>query len=215
MAYGTAGEAPKSRVRPREAQRRGVSPNVKKLRGFWFVGSGAASPGVPGASSPSPDDHDHRGRASEAVDNPQRNEKSAGPAASGPNNAPLVAAGDRGKRQRPSLASPRSRLRVPCSRPPEPRTVSPEQKPILDTRQQRAPTQSAREKTSKRLKALERVSGIEPPSSAWKAVALPLSYTRGTRRSFRRFRPSPLPILKPAFARAMRVNTSGEHVAVG
>jgi hypothetical protein len=25
---------------------------------------------------------------------------------------------------------------------------------------------------------LERVSGIEPPSSAWKAVALPLSYTR-------------------------------------
>lgn len=29
-------------------------------------------------------------------------------------------------------------------------------------------------------KDLERVSGIEPPSSAWKAVALPLSYTRGT-----------------------------------
>ena len=28
------------------------------------------------------------------------------------------------------------------------------------------------------LKRLERVSGIEPPSSAWKAVALPLSYTR-------------------------------------
>jgi hypothetical protein len=28
------------------------------------------------------------------------------------------------------------------------------------------------------LISLERVSGIEPPSSAWKAVALPLSYTR-------------------------------------
>ena len=27
---------------------------------------------------------------------------------------------------------------------------------------------------------LERVKGIEPSSSAWKAVALPLSYTRGT-----------------------------------
>ena len=28
---------------------------------------------------------------------------------------------------------------------------------------------------------LERVRGIEPPSSAWKAVALPLSYTRPSR----------------------------------
>jgi hypothetical protein len=27
---------------------------------------------------------------------------------------------------------------------------------------------------------LERVKGIEPSSSAWKAVALPLSYTRAT-----------------------------------
>jgi hypothetical protein len=27
---------------------------------------------------------------------------------------------------------------------------------------------------------LERVEGIEPSSSAWKAVALPLSYTRKT-----------------------------------
>ena len=30
----------------------------------------------------------------------------------------------------------------------------------------------------KYLKTLERVKGIEPSSSAWKAVALPLSYTR-------------------------------------
>jgi hypothetical protein len=30
----------------------------------------------------------------------------------------------------------------------------------------------------KPLKLLERVKGIEPSSSAWKAVALPLSYTR-------------------------------------
>ena len=32
----------------------------------------------------------------------------------------------------------------------------------------------------KSLILLERVKGIEPSSSAWKAVALPLSYTRGT-----------------------------------
>jgi hypothetical protein len=30
---------------------------------------------------------------------------------------------------------------------------------------------------------LERVKGIEPSSSAWKAVALPLSYTRAMRQS--------------------------------
>jgi hypothetical protein len=32
------------------------------------------------------------------------------------------------------------------------------------------------------LKRLERVKGIEPSYSAWKAAALPLSYTRETRR---------------------------------
>src|SRR3979409_61543 len=31
------------------------------------------------------------------------------------------------------------------------------------------------------LRELERVKGIEPSSSAWKAVALPLSYTRVTK----------------------------------
>jgi hypothetical protein len=36
----------------------------------------------------------------------------------------------------------------------------------------------------KSLKKLERVKGIEPSSSAWKAVALPLSYTRRTRSTF-------------------------------
>jgi hypothetical protein len=39
------------------------------------------------------------------------------------------------------------------------------------------------------LKILERVKGIEPSSSAWKAVALPLSYTRISPAS-RRTRPS-------------------------
>src|SRR4051812_184621 len=34
---------------------------------------------------------------------------------------------------------------------------------------------------SKSLKTLERVKGIEPSYSAWKAAALPLSYTRGWR----------------------------------
>jgi hypothetical protein len=32
---------------------------------------------------------------------------------------------------------------------------------------------------------LERVKGIEPSSSAWKAVALPLSYTRAEARRAR------------------------------
>src|SRR5262249_39207524 len=36
----------------------------------------------------------------------------------------------------------------------------------------------ARAMIAKRLRKLERVKGIEPSSSAWKAVALPLSYTR-------------------------------------
>ena len=33
-------------------------------------------------------------------------------------------------------------------------------------------------KSEKSLKTLERVKGIEPSYSAWKAAALPLSYTR-------------------------------------
>ena len=33
-------------------------------------------------------------------------------------------------------------------------------------------------KSNKCLKTLERVKGIEPSYSAWKAAALPLSYTR-------------------------------------
>src|SRR5262247_2507038 len=41
------------------------------------------------------------------------------------------------------------------------------------------------------LERLERVKGIEPSSSAWKAVALPLSYTRVARPQ-ERSRPLPL-----------------------
>src|SRR6185437_9884145 len=41
----------------------------------------------------------------------------------------------------------------------------------------------ARRKSPKPLKRLERVNGIEPSSSAWKAVALPLSYTRRCRQT--------------------------------
>jgi hypothetical protein len=37
---------------------------------------------------------------------------------------------------------------------------------------------NGKKETSKCLKALERVEGIEPSYSAWKAAALPLSYTR-------------------------------------
>jgi hypothetical protein len=39
---------------------------------------------------------------------------------------------------------------------------------------------------------MARVKGIEPSSSAWKAVALPLSYTRGAQAK-----------KKPAIARAL------------
>lgn len=37
------------------------------------------------------------------------------------------------------------------------------------------------DKFNKYLKTLERVKGIEPSYSAWKAAALPLSYTREAR----------------------------------
>jgi hypothetical protein len=44
--------------------------------------------------------------------------------------------------------------------------------------------------SSNPLKKLERVKGIEPSSSAWKAVALPLSYTRIGRIAFALWAPS-------------------------
>jgi hypothetical protein len=47
-----------------------------------------------------------------------------------------------------------------------------------DAKQQPGVTQNAGLPRPKPLKTLERVKGIEPSSSAWKAVALPLSYTR-------------------------------------
>jgi hypothetical protein len=50
------------------------------------------------------------------------------------------------------------------------------------------------------LKGLERVKGIEPSYSAWKAAALPLSYTRAgadlTRRAGRLNPPRAAPILR-------------------
>ena len=47
----------------------------------------------------------------------------------------------------------------------------------------------------KLLKLLERVKGIEPSSSAWKAVALPLSYTRATRRNIPKNQPTSVAFL--------------------
>src|SRR6202000_1757316 len=41
-----------------------------------------------------------------------------------------------------------------------------------------------RNQSNKSLKTLERVKGIEPSYSAWKAAALPLSYTRETRITY-------------------------------
>jgi hypothetical protein len=56
-----------------------------------------------------------------------------------------------------------------------------EQCAVLDYRQSPFAA-TARHKSPKPLKRLERVNGIEPSSSAWKAVALPLSYTRMCRQ---------------------------------
>src|SRR6266436_250969 len=50
--------------------------------------------------------------------------------------------------------------------------------------------QNGRPPSPKPLKTLERVKGIEPSSSAWKAVALPLSYTRIGRIPFALWRAS-------------------------
>ena len=41
-----------------------------------------------------------------------------------------------------------------------------------------------------RLERMERVKGIEPSSSAWKAVALPLSYTRERQNRISRILPA-------------------------
>ena len=46
---------------------------------------------------------------------------------------------------------------------------------------------------NKSLKTLERVKGIEPSYSAWKAAALPLSYTRIRRSPNTLWRPSQPP----------------------
>ena len=46
---------------------------------------------------------------------------------------------------------------------------------------------------------LERVKGIEPSSSAWKAVALPLSYTRAVRLNLAEILSGPArPVLREA-----------------
>jgi hypothetical protein len=68
----------------------------------------------------------------------------------------------------------------------------------------------------KPLKTLERVKGIEPSYSAWKAAALPLSYTRAgvelTRRAGGLNPPRQLPwpcptaLVPPAFTAAAGLN---------
>jgi hypothetical protein len=54
----------------------------------------------------------------------------------------------------------------------------------------------------KYLKILERVKGIEPSSSAWKAVALPLSYTRAGKclREISKRSPPSLKLRRATFA---------------
>ena len=51
---------------------------------------------------------------------------------------------------------------------------------MISVRMERQPAGfTVRIRSRKFLKSLERVKGIEPSYSAWKAAALPLSYTRG------------------------------------
>src|SRR5882762_6395487 len=57
---------------------------------------------------------------------------------------------------------------------------------------------------------LERVKGIEPSSSAWKAVALPLSYTRPVQNSFSlSFGSPPSPYSTPGLPIRSRVSGEG------
>src|SRR5690606_41670330 len=60
--------------------------------------------------------------------------------------------------------------------------------------------------TQKVKRLLERVKGIEPSSSAWKAVALPLSYTREERFTCR------TPVLALTDRKSTRLNSS--HVKI-
>src|ERR1700738_1810502 len=75
------------------------------------------------------------------------------------------------------------------------------------------PVRTSRRPWHKYLKSLERVKGIEPSSSAWKAVALPLSYTRfeitedGGRMSTRAICPPSSSVLYPALGGGGRTRT--------
>jgi hypothetical protein len=65
------------------------------------------------------------------------------------------------------------------------------------------------DKLNKCLKTLERVKGIEPSYSAWKAAALPLSYTRACdplARPGGRLQPAE-PSVGPLFHRSKRALT--------
>lgn len=59
---------------------------------------------------------------------------------------------------------------------------------------------------------LERVTGIEPVYSAWKAAALPLCYTREERQAARPFRPAPIVCATSAIA-PLRKRGGGRKVA--
>src|SRR5215831_732865 len=63
------------------------------------------------------------------------------------------------------------------------------------------------------LKTLERVKGIEPSSSAWKAVALPLSYTRA-REALHASPPSPR-LRRVAFAISRLASRSAAGAKAG
>ena len=68
---------------------------------------------------------------------------------------------------------------MPGSGAQEDETRDREQKQTICQNEQHSPLVRKKiDACRKYLKTLERVKGIEPSSSAWKAVALPLSYTR-------------------------------------
>jgi hypothetical protein len=60
---------------------------------------------------------------------------------------------------------------------------------------------------------MERVRGIEPPSSAWEAAALPLSYTRDSRCCFSDAFGNPPAMVLPQLAQVFRpVGVGDNHI---
>ncbi len=161
---------------PSEQACRAAAPTAKEICPIAGNVLGRHSDGLLRHCQPASEAFDAERTACEPVDN--LSPCSQFHAAACSNRAAMKVATGNARKRGDLMAGVADAAPQPVRRTPRRRSAVEEQNPILDTKQQPALTQNAREKSSKVLKSLERVSGIEPPSSAWKAVALPLSYTR-------------------------------------